>query len=148
MLANGANLHSVCLVYPGILALKDIWAPLTVTEVACAWVAAGSQGAAIVLVPAYRYRLIVRRTTSRPIAGDAAICVALCAWTVAHVMSTREATTVGDFGLAKLEPVGVLVDMVVRLVGMLLVLLGPMGAMLMTWLVRDGSKAFARRGGR
>lgn len=92
---NLCNLHSILFLYLGLLAYQDLAMPLAWPAVAVAWLAAGSEGGAIVFLPVFAWRSWIKARSfpqARPsrdaLAGLGIVissaAVALFAWWPAH----------------------------------------------------------------
>ncbi|MGZ3697158.1 MAG: hypothetical protein ACXWP5_03610 [Bdellovibrionota bacterium] len=63
---NLANLHWILVFWLGLLALRPVAAPLSFLTLLLAWLAAGSGGESVVLIPVFGYRLILALKRREP----------------------------------------------------------------------------------
>jgi hypothetical protein len=85
---NLCNLHSILFLYLGLVAYQDLRRPLAWTTVAAAWLAAGSEGGAVLFLPLFLCRAWLKARSfpeARP-GRDAAVAAGIVVWTGAVVL--------------------------------------------------------------
>jgi hypothetical protein len=91
VLGNLANLHNLLMVYLGFVILRDLRVRLSLKELFAVFLALGSEGACIVLLPALVARLALGwQTLSRR--SDLITAIMLIVWTMAHSMAINPNT--------------------------------------------------------
>ena len=91
VLGNLANLHNLLMVYLGFVAIRNLHERLSLTELAVALLALGSEGACIVLLPAFIARLVFGwRSPSKQ--SDLLIIGMMVAWTATHATAAVSST--------------------------------------------------------